>query len=98
QPLAELCRRRPGDVIVLTRIEVRAADLVVAAAPNDWDPAAHRKAALEVDAAFVLGEVGHEKTRETELGDHAVVDLLVVLQLLDANWLVASLLERQLDS
>ena len=74
KPSREIGLIRPGDAVVLADVEVEIVDVVLAAAPYDWQVQAQRKARLEVHTRLLLGEVGHDESRPPDPCDDLIVD------------------------
>jgi hypothetical protein len=73
------------DVILLASIKVDMVQPIVPDSKDDRDADAMSKASLVVDAPAITREVCYEQATLTNLHDDAIINLLVVLQEVEAD-------------
>ncbi len=81
----EVGGRLPDDVVVLPGVEVELLRRVVPAGRDDHDAEASREPGFVVHARALSREVGDNEPTPPNLGHNTVVDLLVVLDSVDAQ-------------
>ncbi len=94
--LAQVCRLIPNDVVILARVEMHVLEIVLMAAPDNWQAERHCETRLKLDALPLHRYVGDNEPGAADFGHDPVANLLIVMNSVDAKWLVPGLANRQL--
>jgi hypothetical protein len=90
EPHAELIRGLPYDMVVLPRVEVGVVQIVLSARPDHGPSETHREARLEIDALALQSHVRDDELRTADLAQNLIADLLIVVDLVDPDWIEAA--------
>ena len=87
--MPKILRGVPGDVVVLSGVEVKIVNVIGATRPNDWDSESLSEAGLKIDAASLTCEVCRKQGAAADLGE-AVESALKKRRHIGPDWLFPS--------